>query len=41
MNVQVFRANYRRFVYNSPEATMRVFQLALDNTWLGIVADVP
>jgi hypothetical protein len=37
----MFRADYRGFLHERPSTAVGIFQLALDDPWLGFIADVP
>ena len=39
--VQLFGADYKGLLYERPSAAVGIFKLAFDDTWLGIVANVP
>jgi hypothetical protein len=38
--VQILRADYCGFLHERPSLTVSIFELALDNTWLGFTADI-
>lgn len=41
MSVQLFYADYQGLFYERPSTALGIFELALDDAWLGIIADVP
>jgi hypothetical protein len=41
VSVQLFYADYQGLFYEPPSAAIGILELALDDTWLWIITDVP